>query len=122
VNNFDDVCGVGRDLASARDDFLIQYCQNLKSKDFIMKTEDMTRNKKGKRVYLNDVQTRDLMKQLNEFFESFIEVPRIKVGKRQTIGSFINEEALLLAKFLRDERTIWIPRIVSYHYGFSARY
>jgi hypothetical protein len=87
-----------------------------------MKTEDMTRNKKGKRVYLNNVQNRDLMKQLNEFFESFIEVPRIKVGKRQTIGSFINEEALLLAKFLRDERTIWIPRIVSYHYGFSARY
>lgn len=27
------------------DDFLIQYCQNLKSKDFIIKTEDLTRRR-----------------------------------------------------------------------------
>jgi len=39
------------------------------------------RNKKGKRVYLNDAQTRDLMKQLNTFFESYVEVPRMRVGK-----------------------------------------
>jgi hypothetical protein len=35
-------------------------------------------------------------------FELKIEVPRIKVGKRQTIETFINEEAMLLAKFLRN--------------------
>jgi hypothetical protein len=93
------------------DDFLIQYCQTLRVKDFIVKTEDLSRNKNGKRVYLNDVQTRDLMKRLNDFFESYVEVPRIKVGKKQTIETLINEETLLLARFLRDERKIWSPRI-----------
>jgi len=94
------------------DVFLIQYSKNLKSKDLIVKTEVMTRNKKGKRVYLNDAQTRDLMKQLDRFFESFIDVPRIRVGKRQTIDTLINEEALMFAKFLRSELKIWIPRIL----------
>jgi hypothetical protein len=32
-------------------------------------------------------------------------------GKRQTIETLINEEALLLAKFLRDEKETWTPRI-----------
>jgi CRISPR-associated protein Cas1 len=86
------------------DDFLIQYCHLLKSKDFIVKTEDLTRNKKGKRVYLNDSQTRDLMRQLNKFFESIVEIPRIKVGMKQTIETLINEEALLFAKYLRTEQ------------------
>jgi hypothetical protein len=93
------------------DDFLIQDSQNLKSKDFIVKTEDMTRNKKGKRVFLNDTQTRHLMKQLNKFFESFIHVPRMRVGKRQTIETYIKEETLLFAKFLRDERESWVPKV-----------
>jgi hypothetical protein len=42
-----------------------------------------------------------------------IEIPRIRVGKRQTLETLINEEALLLAKFLRNERDKWIPRIVT---------
>lgn len=33
-------------------------------------------------------------------------IPRIKVGKRQEIETLINEEALLLAKFLRDETKV----------------
>lgn len=93
------------------DDFLIQYSQQIRVKDFIVKTEDLSRNKKGKRVYLDDAPTRDLMKQLNKFFESIVEVPRIKIGKQQTIETLINEEALLLAKFLRDEIKVWSPRI-----------
>jgi hypothetical protein len=36
---------------------------------------------------------------------------RIRIGKRQTIETLINEEALFLAKFLRDERKVWTPRI-----------
>lgn len=36
------------------DVFLIQYCQTLGVKEFIVKTEDMTRKKQGKRIYLND--------------------------------------------------------------------
>jgi len=51
------------------------------------------------------------MKQLYRYFEFKVEVPRIRVGKRQTIETLINEEALLLAKFLRDERETWTPRI-----------
>ena len=54
------------------DDFIIQYCKNIGSKDFTVKDENSTRNKKGKRTYLNDIQTGDLTKRLNEFFESDI--------------------------------------------------
>ena len=73
----------------------------------------MSRKRKGKREYLNNSLTRDLMKQLNAFFEVIVEVPRIKIGKRQTIETLINEEALLLAKFLRNERKMWSPRIAA---------
>jgi CRISPR-associated protein Cas1 len=93
------------------EDFLIQYCRDLRAKDYIVKNEDMTRKKKGKRVYLNDSQTRDLMKQLNTYFGSNVEIPRLQVGKRQTIETLINEETSLLVKYLRNERKTWIPRI-----------
>ena len=93
------------------DDFLIQYCQRLRRKDFIVKSERLSRKRKGKREYLNDLQTRDFMKRLFNYFEVKVEVPRIRVGNRQTIETLINEEALLLAKFLRDERKTWTPRI-----------
>ena len=93
------------------DDFLIEYCQKLKIKDFVVKSESLSRKRKGKREYLNGVRTREMMKQLSGFFESSVEVPRMRVGKRQTIETLINEEALLLGKFLRDERKTWIPRI-----------
>ena len=42
------------------------------------------------------------MKTLNNFFDSKVEIPRIKVGKKQAIDTLINEEALLIAKFLRE--------------------
>ena len=51
------------------------------------------------------------MKILNDFFEKNVEIPRIKVGKKQTVETLINEEALLLAKFLRDEKKEWKPRL-----------
>ena len=93
------------------DDFLIEYCRRLSAKDFIVKTETIAKKKKGKREYLNNKLTRDLMKKLEMFFESKVEIPRIKVGKKQTIETLINEEALLLARFLRDERKTWNSRI-----------
>ena len=93
------------------DDLLIQYSKNLKAKDFIVKTENHSRKKKGKREYINDKQTRDLMKQLQKMFESKIEISRMKVGKKQTVETLINEETLLFAKFLRDERKTWMQRI-----------
>jgi hypothetical protein len=48
---------------------------------------------------------------LNNCFEKTVEIPRIKVGERQTIETLISEEALLFAKYLRNERENWIPRI-----------
>jgi len=71
----------------------------------------LSRKRKGKREYLNGGQTRHLMKQLNAFFEVTVEVPRIRIGGRQTIETLISEEALLFAKFLRDERKTWTPRV-----------
>jgi len=64
-------------------------------------------------MYLNDAKTRDLMKELNKFFESYITISRLQVGKKQSIETLINEEALLLVKFLRGDHKIWVPRISS---------
>jgi hypothetical protein len=55
--------------------------------------------------------TRKFTAKLNNFFEAYVEVPRIKVGQRQTIETLINEEALLFAKHLRNEKKEWIPRV-----------
>jgi len=52
------------------------------------------------------------MKRSFKYLECKVEVPRMRIGKRQTIETLINEEALLLTKFLRDERKTWIPRFL----------
>jgi len=36
---------------------------------------------------------------------------RMKVRRRQEIETLINEEAMLLGKYLRDERRTWVPRV-----------
>jgi CRISPR-associated protein Cas1 len=95
------------------DDFVVQYCQNLARRDFTFKTEKLSAQKKGKREYLNDFETKDFTSKLDNFFETYIEIPRIKVGKRQTIETLINEEALLLAMYLRKEREKWKARLNS---------
>jgi len=51
-----------------------------------------------------------MMKELERFFESKVEIPLIRHGKKQRIETLINEEALLFAKYLRDENENWIPR------------
>ena len=86
------------------DDFLIEYCRTLNSNDFIVKTESIGRKKQGKREYLSNQQTRNIMNRLNNFFESTVEIPRIKVGNKQTFETLMNEEALLFAKYLRNEK------------------
>jgi len=72
-----------------------------------VKTEDLNRRKRGKRVYLNDIQTKDLMERLNEFFKLEVNIPRMRVGEHQTLETLINEEALLFAKYLRGEIGSW---------------
>jgi hypothetical protein len=51
------------------------------------------------------------MNRLNEFFESEVNIPRMKVGSHQTLETLINEEALLFAKYLRGEIGSWAPRV-----------
>ncbi|MFC1803590.1 hypothetical protein ACFL0D_06455 [Thermoproteota archaeon] len=77
-----------------------------------MKKEVASRNRRGKREYINDEQIRQMMKELEKYLNSMIKVPLIRHGKRQRIETLINEEALLLAKFLRNEMNNWIPRVV----------
>ena len=72
----------------------------------------MMRLKMGKRIHLCEYETDSLADGLNKLFEKRIEIPRIKHGKRQTLDTLINEEVLLLAKYLRNERKQWFPRLV----------
>jgi CRISPR-associated protein Cas1 len=93
------------------DDFVIQYCRRLNRKDFIVKSEDFSTKRKGKREYLDDSQTHDFVKALNQYFRSKIRMPRVRMGEQQEIETLISEEALLFAQYLRNERQTWLPRI-----------
>jgi CRISPR-associated protein Cas1 len=93
------------------DDFLIKYCKQVGKNSLVTKYDTLSKKKIGKREFLNDHDTRKLMSNLDRFFESKVEIPRIRVGKMQTFETLINEEAFLLAKHLRNEREDWIPRI-----------
>lgn len=95
------------------DDFIIRYCRNLKRKDFAMKREDYSSKRKGEREYLNKALAKEMMNRLNAFFESSVEIPRIKHGNKQSVETLISEEALLLARYLRNESNSWIPRVSS---------
>jgi hypothetical protein len=55
--------------------------------------------------------TRDLLRSLNEYFSMKVEIPRIRYGKSQEVETLISEEAFLLAQYLRNEKQTWIPRI-----------
>jgi CRISPR/Cas system-associated endonuclease Cas1 len=95
------------------DDFVVEYCKSVEASDFVLKTEDYSVNRKGKRQYLNDKMQREYLKKLNAHFQSKVEIPRIRKGEHQEIETLINEEALLFAQYLRDEKPSWHPRIVS---------
>ena len=73
----------------------------------------MMRLKMGKRIHLCEYEADSLAYGLNNLFESDVDVPRIRYGKKQTLDTLINEEALLLSKYLRNEKEKWIPRIAN---------
>jgi CRISPR-associated protein Cas1 len=105
------VCDLQELYRYLMDDFVIQFCQGLKERDFAVKSESVSRKRKGKREYLNDKMTRRMMKELEGYFELKVEIPLIRHGKKQRVETLINEEALLLGKYLRDERDNWKPRL-----------
>lgn len=92
------------------DDFLIQYSKGLTLRDFKAK-EQKVGDKKGKRMFLESERNKDMTSKLHQYFTSYVSVPRKQRGKRQELESLIAEESLLLAKFLRNERREWVPRI-----------
>jgi 23S rRNA pseudoU1915 N3-methylase RlmH len=108
------VCDLEELYRSLVDDFVISYCRSLSAREFILKTEQYSASRKAKREYLNEAKTGELTKQLNQYFEKTkIEIPRIRRGQQQEIETLINEEALLLAQYLRNEKQTWKPRIVN---------
>ncbi len=52
-----------------------------------------------------------MMKELDQFFMFRVEIPAVRHGKNQAVETLISEEALLLAKYLRNEGKNWTPRI-----------
>ncbi len=90
------------------DHFLITYCRKLDEKDFVWK-DDIHAGRKGKRAFLNKQRNKEFLDRLEDYFQTIVNVPRVKHGKRQEIESVINEEAMLLASFIRGKR-IWEPR------------
>lgn len=105
------VCDFMELYRSLIDNFVIQFSQTLTPKDFILKPEWFFVQKLGKRQVLNKEKTKQLTQKLNEYFETKIEIPRIRHGNKQTLETLINEEALLLAKYLRNKIPTWKPRI-----------
>jgi CRISPR-associated protein Cas1 len=94
------------------DDTIISFCQDVSSKDFVFKKERRSK-RLGRRQYLSKQMEKAFTKRLDGLFQSLVKVPRLKVGRRQEVESLINEEALLLAKYLRGERKEWVPRIAN---------
>jgi CRISPR/Cas system-associated endonuclease Cas1 len=95
------------------DDFVIQYCRRLSRRNFTEKSEDFSTKRKGKREYLDNSGTRDLVNGLNQYFQNKVTVPRIRMGYQQEIETLINGEALLFSMFLRGEKHLWKPRITA---------
>jgi len=108
------VCDLQEIYRCLIDDFLIRYSQKLTKKDFEKQYERGYYNKKVPRIYLNHSETNNLVQQLNRYFETKIEIPRIRKGKRQKIETLIVEECGLLAQFIRGEKSSWIPRVIPY--------
>jgi hypothetical protein len=71
----------------------------------------MMRLRMGKRIHLCEYETNGLAEGLNSLFERDVQIPRIRHGSKQTLDTLINEEALLLARYLRGEKKDWTPRI-----------
>jgi len=92
------------------DDYLIERAKKLEKKDFVVVTDFMMRLKMGKRIHLCQYEANSLAEGLNLLFEREVQIPRIRHGSKQTLDTLINEEAFLLARYLRNEKQTWIPR------------
>jgi CRISPR-associated protein Cas1 len=93
------------------DDFLLERRMKFHKKDFVLKTDTTIKLKQyNKRFVLTDYETHSLTEDLFRFFDRYVEVKRICHGNKQSIDTFISEEASLFAKYLRNEMRDWQPR------------
>jgi CRISPR-associated protein Cas1 len=92
------------------DDFLIG--RRFHKKDFVFVTDFMMKLRMGKRIHLCEFETDSLAEDLNLLFEKFVTIPRMRYGNKQSLDTLINEESLLFAQYLRNEKQEWNPRIV----------
>jgi hypothetical protein len=83
----------------------------LRKKDFVLKSEYVSKTKVVNRIYLDNLNAEELAEGVNSLFLRVVEIPKLRNGEKQTISTLIQEEAQLLAKYLRNERKTWIPRI-----------
>lgn len=91
------------------DDFLISYCQHLRKRDFTVKTVNAGK-RHGKREFLNNIKTADLLKCLEQYFQFHVHIPRIRRGFKQELETLINEETIRFSVSIRNRET-WQPRI-----------
>ena len=81
---YDSLCDFQELYRYLVDDLLVQYCRSLSNRDLVLKTEDCC-GKRGKRQFLNDDKTRDLVSRLDKYFETEVSIPRIRRGSRQEL-------------------------------------
>ena len=67
----------------------------------------------GERIRPCEYEIDDLAEGLNSLFEREVQIPRMRYGSKQSLDTLISEEALLLARYLRNEKQSWIARLVS---------
>jgi hypothetical protein len=79
--------------------------------DLTVRNEGFSKNRKGKREYLNDSKTRTLLKDLNQYLQSKVRIARIRIGDEQEIETLLSGETSLFARYLRKEKKDWLPRI-----------
>jgi len=94
------------------DDFVIQYARKVKDRDFILCMDNYA-GRKTKREFLNSVKRKEFLDSFDAHFDTVIEIPRVRRGRKQQIETLIGEEVLLLAQYLRNERQTWVPRTAS---------
>ena len=63
-------------------------------------------------VYMR-ILTDDLADDMNDMFNHVVAIPRSRHRFKQTLDVLISKEAILFGKYLREEKTIWIPRITN---------
>jgi CRISP-associated protein Cas1 len=96
------------------EEYVLDYVQELSSKDFVTKSEKAMPPRIGKRMYLNNEKTREFMNDLENVFKESVHVATVRAkGKQQRFETLINEESMLLAKYVRNEKEEWCPRITS---------